>query len=97
MSIYFFKVFLLHSYKYDMMRFVYRILSIIQYFKLAADNGNAEAMTSYGFMIEKWIGTSVNKEEEAKYYKIAADRGNVEAMLSFSIYIGNGIGIFKIL
>ena len=51
-----------------------------RYYKMAADEGNANAMFIYACMLENGDGIAPNEAEASIYYKKAADNGNEEAI-----------------
>ena len=44
-----------------------------KYFKMAADEGDINAITGYAILLKNSEGISMNKEEAAKYFKMASD------------------------
>lgn len=68
-----------------------------KYYKIAADNGQINAMNNYALMIDNGEGVKMNKEEAAKYYKIAADKGDINAIYNYGVmlYEGEGVSINK--
>lgn len=55
-----------------------------RYFKLAADQGDAEAQFSVGSYYALGIGMVVNKMEAVKYYAMAAQQGHKESTKALS-------------
>lgn len=45
------------------------------YFKIAANKGNTEAITKYASILEKGDGIEADKAESNKYYRTAIDKG----------------------
>jgi len=62
-------------------------------FKLAAENGNADAMYSLAVLYYDGTGVEQNYAEAVKYFRMAADKGDVNAMcdLGNCYYSGNGV------
>jgi TPR repeat protein len=46
------------------------------FYKLSADQGNANAQLRYGFCLENGIGVAQNLGLATDFYKLAADQGN---------------------
>lgn len=63
------------------------------YFKIAADQGNPDAMYNYGRMLLRGKGVVSNKEEACYYFQMAAERGNVKAMNNYGMMLFNGEGV----
>ena len=66
-----------------------------KYFKLAADQGDAESQFRYGMMIHS--GDSVEKDlvEAARYFKLAADQGNSGGQYFYGECLKSGDGVEK--
>ena len=56
----------------------------MKYLKMAAENGDIDAMNDIAVMLENGEGCSINVEEAAKYFKRASDNGNSMAMNNYS-------------
>ncbi|KAK8836822.1 hypothetical protein M9Y10_037346 [Tritrichomonas musculus] len=54
------------------------------YFKMAADQGDDEAMFKYANMLRKGDGISFSKGRAVKYYKKAIDKGNIKAIETYA-------------
>jgi len=54
----------------------------LEYFKRAAQKGNASAMFCIGKLYWSGKGVPMERKTAAKYFKTAADHGNVEAMVT---------------
>lgn len=59
----------------------------LKYIKMSVDNGNANGMNNYAFMLENGIGTQVNIDEACRYYKMAIENGSLEAMYSYGLML----------
>jgi hypothetical protein len=51
-----------------------------KYFKLSADQGNADGQCLYGIALRDGIGVARNPAEAAKYFKLSADQGNANGL-----------------
>ena len=69
-----------HSYKYI-------TKNAIKFYKMAADNGNIEAMFDYAYKLDNDYGNTNNKQEVIKYYKMAVDKGSSDAMFMYASII----------
>jgi TPR repeat protein len=47
----------------------------VKYYKLSADQGDADAQFNYGHCLQNGLGIETNVEEAVKYYKLSADQG----------------------
>ena len=61
--------------------------------KIAADQGDSDAMYNYGLMLYKGEGIEMNKEEACRYYKMAADKGDIDAMNYYGLMLEKGEGV----
>ena len=59
-------------------------IKAVKYYKLAADQGHAEAQYNLGRCYEKGEGVSKDYKEAEKYYKLAADQGDVTAQFNLA-------------
>ncbi len=64
-----------------------------QLYKLAADQGNAEAQNNLGVMYDKGQGVTQNYQEAARLYKLAADQGYARAQFNLGVLYSNGTGV----
>ena len=51
----------------------------VKYYKLASDQGHAEAAYALGYMFEFGKGVAKNNAEAVRLYRLAADQGNADA------------------
>lgn len=65
----------------------------VEYFKIAADSGDASAMVRLGICYLKGRGTAQNKEAAVELYKKAADNNDIEGIRRLGICYDNGDGI----
>jgi TPR repeat protein len=65
----------------------------LEYYKLAADLGNAESMYNLGLMYHFGQGVEQDYGKALEYYQKAADLGSVEAIHNLGVmyYFGNGV------
>jgi TPR repeat protein len=59
-------------------------------YKFAAEQGNIEAIYSYGWCLRHGVGVNENDAEAVKWLKIAADRGNSNAAYSYGLCCEEG-------
>ena len=68
----------------------------LKYFKLAAENGDAEGMAFYSYFLRYGFGVvDFNYEESAKYAKLSCDLGNMTGTAFYSELLSNGYGVKK--
>ena len=60
---------------------------------MAIEEGNSDAMNSYGIMLERGAGVDVNKEEATHYYRMAAEKGNADGMNNYTLILEYGDGV----
>jgi TPR repeat protein len=65
----------------------------VHYFKLAADQGVANAQFWYGFCLDNGRGVAIDLPKAAHYYKLAADQGVPESQLNYGFCLDNGRGV----
>jgi TPR repeat protein len=63
------------------------------YFKLAADQGLADAQFNYGVCLENGRGVPSDFQKAVHYYKLAADQEMANAQLNYGICLYNGRGV----
>jgi TPR repeat protein len=59
------------------------VVEAAQYYKMAADQGNAVAQYSYAVYLEKVEGVPKNVAEAARCFKMAADQGDTNAQQGY--------------
>lgn len=64
-----------------------------QYFKVAAEEGNAEAQVWLGILYSEGKGVSKNDAESIQWYRKAADQGNAVAMFNLGLRYSEGRGV----
>ncbi len=62
-------------------------------FRPFADQGDAYAQSSLGFMYKYGMGVAQNDAEAAKWFRKAADQGNAYAQSSLGVSYANGWGV----
>lgn len=67
----------------------------MKWLRMAAENGNTEAMITLGRLSRTGVGILQNFGESAKWLQIAASRGNPEGMLEFGRLYRDGVGVDK--
>lgn len=67
----------------------------VKWYRKAASNGNAEAMTSLGDCYAKGMGVKQDQTEAMKWYLRGAKKGDTRGMFNVAIYYENGIGVNK--
>jgi TPR repeat protein len=65
------------------------------YFKLSADQGNANGQYWYGICLRDGTGTSENQSEAAKYFKLSADEGYPPAQYDYGRCLLNARGVSR--
>ena len=61
--------------------------------KLAAEQGNAEAQLNLGVMFEKGTGVPQDYKEAAKWFRLAAEQGDPEALYNLGVLYDEGLGV----
>jgi TPR repeat protein len=65
----------------------------LKWFRLAADQGLADAQNSLGVMYHNGRGVPQNYAEAVKWYRLAADQGYAEAQTNLGVMYANGRGM----
>jgi hypothetical protein len=65
----------------------------VKWYRLAADQGDADAQFSLGLMYNNGEGVLKNYAEAVKWFRLAADQGNVFAQYSLGLMYANGEGV----
>ena len=60
-----------------------------------AEQGNAEAQFTLGWMYSNGIGFMQNKKEAVRWYHKAAEQGNVKAQHNLGLIYGRGEGVMQ--
>ena len=65
----------------------------VKWYRLAAEQGDADAQTNLGYMYEKGQGVPKNYKTAAKWYKLSADQGETTGMSNLGelYYLGKGV------
>jgi TPR repeat protein len=64
-----------------------------QYYRLAADQGDAAAQFNYGLCLPTGEGVSMNWSESAKDFRLAADQGHADAQFKYGNCLATGEGV----
>jgi TPR repeat protein len=64
----------------------------LKWYRLAADQGNAQAQANLGIMYEKGQGVPRNAAEAMRWYRLAADLGNPRAQSGLGAMYADGQG-----
>jgi TPR repeat protein len=67
------------------------LIELVKYFKMAADAGSIEGMTSYGQALQEGWSGNVGLQEAAKFFKMAADTGSTYGMMKYSQSLREGM------
>lgn len=65
----------------------------VKYYKLAAEQGNAEAQGALGYKYHVGEGVTHNYKEAVKWYKLAAEQGYADAQYSLGLMYYKGHGV----
>jgi TPR repeat protein len=66
-----------------------------RWYRLAADQGLADAQSNLGQMYTLGNGVPQDYVEAARLYKLAADQGNASAQMSLGNAYANGVGVIQ--
>jgi TPR repeat protein len=64
-----------------------------EYFRLAAEQGNAIGQVNFGFCLKNGDGVEKDVVRAVEYFRLSADQGNVEAQFHFATCLEKGTGI----
>jgi len=67
----------------------------LQWFRLAADQGMAQAQSNVGAMYNEGKGVAQNEKEALKWLRLAADQGFPEAQYNLGVMYREGEGVAK--
>ncbi len=65
----------------------------VKWYRLAAEQGAAEAQNSLGFMYDTGRGVQQDDVEAVKWYRLAAEQGNAAGRYSLGAMYANGRGV----
>ena len=65
----------------------------LKYLRLAADQGNANALYNLGYMYENGEGVEQDYAKAVKYYKLATEQGHAEAQFHLAAMYFDGKGV----
>jgi TPR repeat protein len=66
-----------------------------EYYRMLADQGNADAQRKYSRCLENGFGLPPNRGKAAEYCKLAADQGHSGAQYTYGRFLEMGIGLTK--
>lgn len=64
-----------------------------KWFRLAAEQGNADAQWYLGLMCSEGLGVKKSDAEAAKWYRLAAEQGHGAAQTNLGVLYANGLGV----
>jgi hypothetical protein len=67
----------------------------VKWYRLAAEQGNAEAQVNLGRLYFLGAGVPTNYAEAAKWYRLAAEQGNAAGQWCIGIMFANGFGVTR--
>ncbi|MDJ0651875.1 MAG: tetratricopeptide repeat protein [Simkaniaceae bacterium] len=79
----------------DYQKAVHYYTLAVQYYKLAADQGYAQAQFKLGFFYHHGEGVPQNYKKAVHYYTLAADQGHVKAQFTLGLCHEYGKGVPK--
>lgn len=65
----------------------------MRWYRLAADQGDANAQNNIGAMYEHGMGVPVDTAQAAKWYRLPADQGFATAQFNLALLFGWGVGV----
>ena len=65
----------------------------VKWYRLAAEQGIADAQTNLGYMYEKGQGVLQDYAEAVKWYRLAAEQGHAKAQTNLGLMYDNGNGV----
>jgi hypothetical protein len=65
----------------------------VKWYRLAADQGDAQAQSNLGFMYDNGRGVAQDFAEAVKWYWLAADQGHAPAQFNLGVKYKNGQGV----
>ena len=69
----------------------------VKWYRLAADQGNADAQKAMGNMYNAGKGLLQDYAKAASWYRLASEQGNAQAQYNLGIMYENGLGVKKIM
>ena len=67
----------------------------VEWYRKAAENGDATAQNNLGVCYEYGTGVTLSKATAAEWYRKAADQGDADAQCNLGYCYENGIGVEK--
>ena len=68
-------------------------MQAVKWYRLAADQGNADAQYALATMYDTGDGLPKDVVQAVKWYRLAADQGNADAQLSLGVMYDTGKGV----
>jgi TPR repeat protein len=65
----------------------------VKYYRLSADQGNADGQWRYGFCLESGKGVGIDLAEAVEYYRLSADQGNADGQWHYGFCLESGKGV----
>ena len=65
----------------------------VRWYRLSADQGNADAQYNLGFMYANGLGVPQDEAEAVRWYRLSADQGNALAQNNLGLRYANGLGV----
>ena len=65
----------------------------VRWYRLAADQGDADGQVSLGEMYDNGTGVSQDQAKAARLYRLAADQGDAGGQVSLGVMYDNGTGV----
>ena len=65
----------------------------VKWFRLAAEQGDAQAQNNLGFMYAEGQGVPQDDAEAVKWYRLAAKQGDARAQFSLGVMYADGRGV----
>jgi TPR repeat protein len=67
----------------------------VKWYRLAAEQGDADAQSNLGFMYANGRGVPENDAEAVKWYRLAAEQGNASAQYNLALMYDEGEGVIQ--
>jgi uncharacterized protein len=65
----------------------------VRWYRLAADQGNADAQAGLGYMYALGHGVPSDYVEAVRWFRLAADQGNAKAQAGLGLMYAEGMGV----
>ena len=67
----------------------------VKWYRLAAEQGNADAQTNLGVMYDEGTGVPQDDKTAVKWYRLSAEQGNANAQFNLGTMFYNGEGVIQ--